>query len=341
MHQSNVKHNRKNCNDSHYRGYHVKQKKKRCQYNEDCYFRNCRREHTNGMNRKGITNKQKKKNCRFNENCYDPNCRREHTNGMNRKGITRSNNYHKKYLLKANDVINKINLKLGKKNKDLKEHNLNYETIISQQFKDNDRLYKENITVVRYCCDLKSLNNKQKNEIDINKEEIEHFNLLVDDIVVGKEINYSKCMICYSSLTVETIYNGEEQECNCTMNVHKFCLHKVKILNNMSCIICRKQIYEEIYIPPPPPPYGAPPPLIDLTEDPSDGESVEEQYAPHPPPNPPPTQLSSPHSSSVRNLVYYPARDIGIELIRPALYTPPIYVIQPSVSPQNNGATDL
>jgi len=325
MNQSNVKHHRKNN----------KQKKK------NCHDSNCSREHINGMNRKGITNKQKKKNCRFNENCYDPNCRREHTNGMNRKGITRSHNYHKKSLLKLNHEINK-------KNEDLKVHNLNCEAIISQQYKDNNRLYKENINVARYCCDLKNLNNIQINAIDLQKEEIEHLNLLVDDIVVGKEINDSKCMICYTSLTVETIYNGEEQECNCTMNVHKFCLNKFKSYNNMSCIICRKELYEEQYVPPPPPPpplspppymppyippYIPPPPpglpphisipIIDLTES-SDGESVEEQYIP---PNPPPTELSSP-------------RDIGIELIRPAGYTP-MYVIQPPVSPQSNRTFDL
>jgi len=353
MHQSNVKHNRKNYNDSHYcRGHHSKQKKGRCRYNEDCYNRNCNRMHTNGMNRKGITNKQKKIYCRYNEDCYKPNCRREHTNGMNRKGIAHPKKYHKK----VNDVINnhkkyllKANDEIRKKNKGLKEHNLSCEAIISQQYKDNNRLYRENITVARYCCDLKNLNNKQKNEIDINKEEIEHFNLLVDDFMLGKVINDLKCMICYIPLTINTIYNGEEQECNCTMNVHKSCLHKVEVYNNMSCVICRKQIYEEPYIPSPPPPpplspppytpytlqppppTGLPPPIIDLTGL-SDSDSMDE-YAPHPPPNPPPTQLSSPHSSSVRN--------IGIELIGQSLHVPPIYLIQPPVTPQNSGATDL
>ena len=311
--------------------------------------------------------------CKHNEKCYHPDCHRGyHTNGLNRKGL--------KWLKKRDKVWKQLEQDKNAIQYKRLNDQINHEAITSQLYKDKERLYKDkeilynNLKRINiYNREIKSLNIEQKKKIDLHAKEVEHLNVIIDDCISDKKIKEQQCMICYRPVTENSV-DTEEHECNCTMNVHKFCLEKFTILNQMSCIICRTKIeiippppppWEPIVytgrsyeIPPPldgipPPPDGTPPPdeipIIDLiTPEPSDQDypdyislpdSIYEDVAVLPP-NPPPTQFSSPR---VRNNDRYYHRNVGIDLIRPVSYTPPTYVIQPPVSyiPYAGGPTDL
>ena len=297
---------------------------------------------------------------------------------------------------------------------------MNYRVIASQLEKDNmkvlrkyEKILKERDQLVRYCCDIKLSS-------DLQKKNIEHLNTLIDDVLNDRKSS-TECIICCLPLTENTPYNGV-QDCNCTMNIHKFCLDKFKLYSHMSCVICRNQIehnygenlLEAIDIeptPPPPPPQSTPPslytqytqppppqstppplytqpppplstppplplyryrrptmPIINLISDDEYADSDDYEEPPvedleepavedNIPPNPPPTQLSSPYSSSVQNTRnnssiswYYEVtgnddelRNLNIERVRSSLSIPTMYVRQPPVSytPSYNGATDL